>query len=146
MESMNRFIERDLFAKYLGIEIPEHGPGYAKAKLELTRNHLNSVGTVHGGVVFSLADAAFSAASNSRGAVSVAIQASISFFRAVSGGTLYAVAREAALSPKLATYSIEVRDGSDAPIALFQGTVYRKTAKVEELLAESPAEPRPPRG
>jgi hypothetical protein len=55
------------------------------------------------------------------------------------------VAREAALSPKLATYSIEVRDGSDAPIALFQGTVYRKAAKVEELLAETPAQPRPPR-
>ncbi len=134
MESMERFIERDLFAKHLGIEIPEHGPGYAKAKLELTPNHLNSVGTVHGGVVFSLADAAFSVASNSRGAVSVAIQASISFFRAVSAGTLYAEAREVALSPKLATYSIEVRDGSDAPIALFQGTVYRKTAKVEDLL------------
>jgi acyl-CoA thioesterase len=145
MESMNRFIERDLFARHLGIEIPEHGPGYAKAKLELTRNHLNSVGTVHGGVVFSLADAAFSVAANSRGAVAVAIQANISFFRAVSSGTLCAVAREAALSPKLATYSIEVRDGSDAPIALFQGTVYRKTAKVEELLAETPAQPRPPR-
>ena len=138
MESMKRFIERDLFARHLGIEIPEHGPGYAKARLELARHHLNSVGTVHGGVVFSLADAAFSVASNSRGAVSVAISASISFFRAVSGGTLYAVAREVALSPKLATYSIEVRDGSEAPIALFQGTVYRKTAKVEELL-------RPPR-
>jgi acyl-CoA thioesterase len=142
---MNRFIERDLFAKHLGIEIPEHGPGYAKARLELTRNHLNSVGTVHGGVVFSLADAAFSVAANSRGAVSVAIQASVSFFRAVSGGTLYAVAREAALSPKLATYSIEVRDGSGSLVALFQGTVYRKTAKVEELLAETPAEPRPSR-
>ncbi len=134
MDSMERFIERDLFAKHLGIEIPEHGPGYAKAKLELRPNHLNSVGTVHGGVVFSLADAAFSVASNSRGAVSVAIQASISFFRAVSAGTLYAEAREVALSPKLATYSIEVRDGSDAPIALFQGTVYRKSAKVEDLL------------
>jgi acyl-CoA thioesterase len=141
MEIMKRFIERDLFARHLGIEIAEHGPGYAKARLELTRRHLNSVGTVHGGVVFSLADAAFSVASNSRGAVSVAIQASISFFRAVSSGMLYAVAREVALSPKLATYSIEVQDGSDAPVALFQGTVYRKSGKVEELLAETPAEP-----
>ncbi len=145
MESMKRFIERDLFAGHLGIEIAEHGPGYAKARLELARHHLNSVGTAHGGVVFSLADAAFSVASNSRGPVSVAIQASISFFRAVSGGTLYAVAREVSLNPKLATYSIEVRDGSEALIALFQGTVYRKTTGVEELL-EKTAEPPPPRG
>jgi acyl-CoA thioesterase len=143
METMNRFIERDRFAKHLGIEILEHGPGYAKARLELNRNHLNSVGTVHGGVLFSLADAAFSVASNSHGVVAVAIQASISYLRAAGGGVLYAVAREAALSPKLAAYSIDVQDGSGSLIALFQGTVYRKTAKVEEVLAEPPAQARP---
>jgi acyl-CoA thioesterase len=126
---MERFIERDLFARHLGIEVLEHGPGYAKARLQINRNHLNSVETVHGGAVFSLADAAFSVASNSHGVVSVAIQAGISYFKAVSAGCLEAVAREVALNPKLATYVIEVRDGSGSLIAMFQGTVYRKSTR-----------------
>jgi acyl-CoA thioesterase len=134
MEIMDRFIERDRFARYLGIEILEHGPGYAKARLEINRNHLNSVDTVHGGVLFSLADAAFSVASNSHGAVSVSIQASIVNFQAAGSGTLQAVAREVAINPKLATYSIEIRDGSESLIALFQGTVYRKSSTVEQTL------------
>jgi acyl-CoA thioesterase len=132
MESMDRFIERDRFARHLGIEILEYGPGYATARLEIKQNHLNSVDTVHGGVLFSLADAAFSVASNSHGVVSVSIQASIANFQAVGGGTLQAVAREVALNPKLATYSIEIRDGSGSLIALFQGTVYRKSSALQQ--------------
>jgi acyl-CoA thioesterase len=137
MESMDRFIERDRFARYLGIEILEHGPGFAKARLEINQNHLNSVDTVHGGVLFSLADTAFAVASNSHGMVSVAIQASIANFQAVGGGTLQAVAREVALNPKLATYSIEIRDESESLVALFQGTVYRKSATVERMLDDA---------
>ena len=132
METLERFIERDRVARVLGLEILEYGPGYAKARLAINQDHLNSVGTVHGGAVFSLADAAFSVASNSHGVVSVSIQASIANFKAVSSGTLQAVAREVAINPKLATYSIEVRDGSESLIALFQGTVYRKSAMLEQ--------------
>ena len=69
MEVMERFIEQDLYARYLGVEICRWSEGYAKAKLQLNRNHLNSVNTVHGGVVFSLADSAFSVASMGLGNV-----------------------------------------------------------------------------
>ena len=134
MDVMERFIERDLFTRHLGIEILEQGEGYAKAKLEIKKNHLNSVDTVHGGLVFSLADAAFSVASNSRRTVSVAIQASISYFKAVSSGALYAAARDVSLQQKLATYLVEVTDEGGGLVALFQGTVYRKSATLEEVL------------
>jgi acyl-CoA thioesterase len=131
---MERFIDQDLYAHYLGVEILQWNEGYAKARLELNNNHLNSVHTVHGGVLFSLADSAFSVASNSHGTVAVAIQVCISYFKAVSGGTLYAEAREVSRNPKLATYLIEVTDDSGSLLALFQGTVYRKSARVEELI------------
>ncbi|UCF95836.1 MAG: hotdog fold thioesterase [Spirochaetaceae bacterium] len=131
---MERFIDQDLYARYLGVEICQWGEGYATAKLELNKNHLNSVNTVHGGVIFSLADSAFSVASNSRGTVAVAIQVCISYFKAVSSGTLYAAAREVSLNPKLATYLIEVTDDNGSLLGLFQGTVYRKSARVEELV------------
>ncbi len=134
MDVMERFIDQDRYAQYLGVEICEWGEGYAKAKLELDRNHLNSVNTVHGGVLFSLADSAFSVASNSHGTVAVAIQVCISYFKAVSGGTLYAEAREVSRNPKLATYLIEVSDDTGSLLGLFQGTVYRKSARIEEVI------------
>ena len=131
MEHLQRFVDKDRFARLLGIEFLEIGEGWAR--LTIDRNHLNSVGMVHGGVVFSLADAVFSAASNSRGNVAVAIQVSISFFKAVSGGTLFAQAREIDLNPKLATYSIEISDDEGNSVARFQGTAYRKRGRIEEL-------------
>jgi acyl-CoA thioesterase len=135
MEAMKQFIDQDRYARFLGVEICQWGEGTARAKLELTQKHLNSVNSVHGGVLFSLADAVFSVASNSHGTVAVAIQVCMSYFKAVSSGTLYAQAREVSRNPKLATYSIEVTDDSGSLLGLFQGTVYRKSARVEEVLA-----------
>lgn len=134
MELMERFIDQDRHARYLGVEICHWSEGYAKAKLELKEHHLNSVNTVHGGVLFSLADSVFSVASNSHGTVAVAIQVCISYFKAVSHGTLYAEAREVSRNPKLATYLIEVSDDTGSLLGLFQGTVYRKSARLEEVL------------
>ena len=134
MDIMEGFIDQDRYAHYLGVEICQWGEGTARAKLELNKNHLNSVNTIHGGVVFSLADSAFSVASNSHGTVAVAIQVCISYFKAVSGGTLYAEAREVSRNPKLATYMIEVTDDSGSLLGVFQGTVYRKSARIEEVL------------
>jgi acyl-CoA thioesterase len=135
VEVMEKFIHQDMYARYLGVEVCRWSEGYAKAKLELSSNHLNSVNTVHGGVIFSLADSAFSVASNSYGTVAVAIQVSISYFKAVSSGTLYAEAREVSRNPKLATYLIEVTDDTGSLLGLFQGTVFRKSARVEEVIA-----------
>jgi acyl-CoA thioesterase len=134
VDIMESFIDQDRYAHYLGVEICQWGEGTARAKLVLKEHHLNSVNTVHGGVVFSLADSAFSVASNSHGTVAVAIQVCISYFRAVSGGTLYAEAREVSRNPKLATYMIEVTDDSGSLLGVFQGTVYRKRARIEEVL------------
>jgi acyl-CoA thioesterase len=134
VDIMESFIDQDRYAQYLGVEICQWREGYAKAKLELNKNHLNSVNTVHGGVLFSLADSAFSVASNSHGTVAVAIQVCISYFKAVGTGTLYAEAREVSRNPKLATYLIEVTDDDGSLLGLFQGTVYRKSARIEEVI------------
>ena len=105
------------------------------AHLKVAKHHLNSAGCVHGGVVFSLADAAFSAAANSHGVLALSIDANISYFSALSEGTLTAEAREAARNPKLATYLIEVRDEGGALIAHFRGTVYRKSAAIGDVFS-----------
>lgn len=134
MDALKKFIESDRFAKHLGIELLECANGRAKARMELKDHHLNSAGMLHGGAIFSLADAVFSAASNSHGTLAVAINVSISFFKAIKSGVLIASAEEASFNPRLATYLIDITDGEGCKIALFQGTVYRKKESLEEIL------------
>lgn len=134
MDHVKRFIENDRFAKHVDIEILEYSRGTAKARMVIKNHHLNSAGTVHGGAIFALADAVFSAASNSHGTLAMAINVSISYFKAVSGGELTAAAEEVSINPKLATYLIPVQDDKGNTIALFQGTVYRKKESVGEFV------------
>ncbi len=123
---MDDFIARDRYARYLGVKVTGFGPGTARATMEVTESHLDSMGTVHGGAVFSLADAVFAVASNSHGGIAMAVNVTISYFKAVRSGLLVAEAKEVSLNRKLATYLITVADENDETIALFQGTVYRK--------------------
>ena len=44
------------FRDHIGIEILEKRPGYARGQIVLKPWHLNVLGIVHGGVLFSLAD------------------------------------------------------------------------------------------
>jgi len=134
MDDMKRFVENDRFAKHLDIEMLEYSQGRAAARMVVRSHHLNSAGTVHGGAIFALADAVFAAASNSHGTLAMAINVSISYFKAVSSGTLSASAEEVSLNPKLATYLIPVTDDKGNRIALFQGTVYRKKESVGEFV------------
>jgi len=128
---MKKFFEKDKFANHVGIELLEASEGCAKARMEITDQHLNALGIVHGAAIFALADLVFAMASNSHGHVAVAINASISFLKAASQGTLFAEATEVSRNSKLASYTIRVTDEGDGLIALFQGMVYRKKNKID---------------
>ena len=56
---------RDRYGELLGIDVVEVGDGRAGVALTADERHANFLGLVHGGAVFSLADAALAAASNS---------------------------------------------------------------------------------
>jgi acyl-CoA thioesterase len=134
MDDLERFVAQDAFARSIGIEVSEYGDGRATAQMTIEPRHLNSAGTLHGGAIFSLADAAFAAASNSHGALAASIDASISYFTAVKAGIVTAEAREISRNHKLATYLIDIRDDSGELVAHFRGTVYRKSAAIGDVL------------
>ena len=134
MDDLERFVAQDAFARSIGVEVSEYGDGRATARMTIEPRHLNSAGTLHGGAIFSLADAAFAAASNSHGALAASIDASISYFTAVNEGVVTAEAQEVSRSRKLATYLIDIRDGSGELVAHFRGTVYRKSAAIGDVL------------
>src|SRR4051812_13587176 len=126
MGDFEQFLRNDRFAQHLDIEVLEAAGGAAKARMRLQDYHLNSHNTVHGGAVFSLADAVFAAASNSHGIAAVAINVTISFLKAVSTGELIAEAKEVSLNPTLAVYEVRVTSDKSELVAIFQGMVYRK--------------------
>jgi acyl-CoA thioesterase len=126
MNKIENIVQKDSFAKFLGIKVLSVGEGTATAEMTITKDHLNGAGTAHGGAIFSLGDTVFGAASNSREGLALAINVSISFFRAITEGKLTAVAEEISLHKKLATYIVRIFDDTSKIIALFQGTVYRK--------------------
>lgn len=132
MEKIRRFFNHDRFAARAQIELVSLAPGYAKCRMPLQDFHLNGYNTVHGGAIFTLADFTFAAASNSHGNIAVAINASISFMKAGVQGTLWAEARELSRNPKLASYTVEVRDDAGDLVAVFQGMVYRKSEVIPD--------------
>jgi acyl-CoA thioesterase len=127
MDDIRSRMEGDRFARHAGIELVAVSPGHATARLGVQPHHLNGLGGVQGGAIFTLADFAFAAAANSHGPLAVAVNVSITFMKGVTAGTLTAEARELALNPKLGTYSVEVRTEEGQLVAVFQGLAYRKT-------------------
>jgi acyl-CoA thioesterase len=119
-------MEQDQFAKLLGIELVDLAPGTATVRMPVREDHYNGVGIVHGGAIFTLADFAFAAASNSRGKVAVAINAAIAYAKAAKTGTLTARAEEVTTSSRLGTYLVRITNDEGAVVAQFQGTVFRK--------------------
>lgn len=129
-DEIRRFFKKDRLAEYLGVELVDVSDGEAVSKMQIKDEHLNGIGTVHGGAIFTLADFTFAVAANSHGRVTVAINVSISFVKAAFTGTLRAVAREVSLGPKIASYTVDVTDDEGDLIAIFQGMAYRKRDKI----------------
>jgi acyl-CoA thioesterase len=88
----------------------------------IRRDMLNGHGTVHGGIVFALADTAFAYVCNGRNERTVAAQASIVFLgSAGEGERLVAEAEELATSGRSGVTRVAVRTSDGRPIAEFTG-------------------------
>jgi len=126
MEDAIERMKQDGFARLLGVELVEAGSGRARVQMAVKDEHRNSVGMVHGGVIFTIADYAFAVACNSHGVPAVAVQCSISYFRPPQGAAITAEASEVSLTRRLGTYTVHVRDTDGNLVALFQGMAFRR--------------------
>ena len=120
------FFDRDRFAKENGMRVVEVRPGFARTEMTVEPRHLNAVGILQGGALFTLADLAFAAASNSHGVAAVACQADVTWFKAVESGKLTAVAEEVARTHRLSTCVVRVTGENAELVALFKGVAYIK--------------------
>ena len=105
-----------------GIVIEEARAGYARLRMTLREDMLNGHRTVHGGMVFSLADTAFAYVCNGRNERTVAAQASIVFLdSATEGETLIAEGEELSRVGRSGVTRVTVRSEDGRPIAEFTG-------------------------
>jgi acyl-CoA thioesterase len=117
--------KRDHFRELLGIKILEVREGYSKLTMQVTKEHLNFVGSAHGGAIFALADCAFAEAVNFGDNKAVAVQVSINYLKpSREADTLTAEASVISESKTFSLCSINVTK-EDKPIALFTGLAYR---------------------
>lgn len=125
-DALRTRIAADAYCETLGIELRELARGHAVTTLKITEDLLNFHGTPHGGAVYSLADAAFAAASNSHGDTALALETNMSYLDAVEPDTeLTATAEETHLSRRTAEYEVVVTDDAATRVATFRGRVYR---------------------
>jgi acyl-CoA thioesterase len=118
--------ENDHFAAANGIELIEASPGRARARMTVGQRQHNSIGTAHGGALFSLAATTFFAAFNASGRLAVGINMSIQCVKSVSDGVLWADALEETRSRKLVHGCVRITDAAGELVALFHGTAFIK--------------------
>lgn len=130
---VDKMMRDDLFSQWLGIEMIEVSQGYAKIKMTLRHEMINGLGTIHGGIAFSLADSAFAFACNNRNNFSVALDTSINFTKATRpGDVLVAEAKELHNGRSTGLYHITVTNQHGVAVAHFKGTCFRTGKKLVE--------------
>jgi acyl-CoA thioesterase len=124
-DRVEEMLAADAYAASLGVQLVAVSPDEIEVALDVGESHLNFLGVGHGGMVFSLADCAFSLGSNSAGDRAVAIDAHL----VLTGGTkagdrLTAVVTEATRGRTLGTYRVTVSRDDGRVVGLFTGTVH----------------------
>ena len=120
-DPVSAMMAADRASAALGIEVVEHGPGWARARMTVRPDMVNGHDLAHGGLVFALADTAFACACNSWGPTTVAAGADITFLAAAhTGDVLEADAQVRAQRGRSGIYDVTVRRGTEI-IAEFRG-------------------------
>ena len=116
----------DAFSQWMGIELIDIKEGYSKIQMTIRKEMVNGFGIIHGGIPFSLADSAFAFACNNRNNLSVALDVTITFTKAVHiGDVLTAEAKEVHNGRSTGVYLITVINQKNEQVALFKGTCFR---------------------
>src|SRR5215470_9062699 len=100
-------------ARLIGFEVPEHGNGRALVTLQAGPQHTNPMGTLHGGILCDIADAAMGIAFASTlapGESFTTVELKINFLRPVREATLKAEGKVVRRGRNLGYIECEITD------------------------------------
>jgi acyl-CoA thioesterase len=134
IQSIKKQVQKEPFARKLGLRLIKAEPGYAMVEMEPQEELINIFGMTHGGAIFSLIDEAFEVSCNTHGTVAVALSVTVTYHRAPDQKSkLRAESMEIHRSAKTGTYEIKVMDERDTLIASCTALCYRKKEKLPFL-------------
>lgn len=114
-------VEADTYAASLGVRLAD-GDGVA-VEMTVGSQHLNFLGSLHGGAMFSLADCALSIAANYESRA-MAIDTHMALTgQATAGDVITATAETVTRGRRLGTYRVHVTRSDGRVIGVFTGTV-----------------------
>ncbi len=123
----SRFIYPPAIAKTLGFKLIEVGPGTATMEIVVdTDKHANPMGTIHGGVLCDIADAAIGTAratSLEEGESFTSLDLQINFFRPVWNGRIRAAAKPVNVGRQISRYVCDILTDDDKLVAQVTSTV-----------------------
>jgi acyl-CoA thioesterase len=120
------------FAEMLGLRPKSIGEGRARFELDVGARHLNPNGTLHGGVIYGVADTAMGAALFSRlepGEQCATLEIKMNYLLPVTGGSIAAEAVVVSRTKRVGVLEARVYGEGDALVALGTGTFYIQTAR-----------------
>lgn len=120
-----KMLSEDPFSQWLGIQIISAKQGYAKLRMTIRKDMLNSMQVAHGGITYALADSAIAFAMNEYGRFAVSIETSINHIEALQeGDEIIAETTMDVTKHKLSFALVNIYKDKTL-VALFKGTVYR---------------------
>ena len=123
---VNHMMQHDAFSNLLGMKVLDVKEGYSLVQMNVTKEMVNGFGIAHGGIAFSLADSAFAFACNNRNNLSVALDVTITFMKAVNvDDILTAEAKEIHNGRSTGVYLITIINQKNEQVGLFKGTCFR---------------------
>jgi len=132
-EEIYEQVKNDPYAQSLGIQLTKFEAGFAEAMLEVQSHMVNAYGTVHGAVIYALADHAFSVACNAFGKTSLGLSTTIQFIESAKpGDKIVARATEVKRNYRTGFYRIDIYHEQNL-IATMEAVSYRKDHYFIEL-------------
>ena len=86
-EEMSAIVDRNPFAKHIGMKLTEVRLGYAKGTVPMKKEHQNVYGGMHGGCVFSMADTIAGFAAATYGHMVTTIDTNFNYLEAIRDTT-----------------------------------------------------------
>ncbi len=103
---------------HVGLEhVDDEGDDVSVVALDADERHLNAHGTVHGGAIATLCDAAMGAAVVTGGGTPVTIEMKVTYLEPVPAGRVLAKARVRRRGSHITIVEVDVTDGDGADVA-----------------------------
>ena len=122
-QSVMEFINREhTFTRHSGVTVTQVSLQRAEARLEIAPEHLNPGGNLHGGMYFTLADAAATALCMADGRRYVTADSDIRFLRGVSQGIVLAEAMPIHRGRRSCVVRVDLTTPEGKHLAAFTGS------------------------